>query len=153
MFSKILSAPILIVCFVTLQFVRLSSSFVVRPLTGGVVAGARINDASKGPQRRSGHTPLFGWFDKAFANEDMGAKKSAGLTNGPSAASEVSVNGKPCKAVVGQRISVVARAARADVEYNCNRGECGTCMVRVNGRNVLACQAVVPKGKCKIQTF
>ena len=55
-------------------------------------------------------------------------------------------------AVVGQKIKVVAAAARVKIPYNCNNGDCGTCTVLVNGRKAKACQMTVPKGKCDIQT-
>ena len=55
-------------------------------------------------------------------------------------------------AVVGQKIKVVAAAARVEIPYNCNNGDCGTCTVLVNGRKAKACQMTVPKGKCDIQT-
>ncbi|GMH87101.1 hypothetical protein TrVE_jg10936 [Triparma verrucosa] len=97
--------------------------------------------------------PLFGFFDKAFANEDLGAKQNAGLKNGPKVNDSVTINGKACKnAVVGQKIKVVAAAARVKIPYNCNNGDCGTCTVLVNGRKAKACQMTVPKGKCDIQT-
>jgi len=37
--------------------------------------------------------------------------------------------------------------------YNCQQGDCGTCMVKINGRKAKACQASVPSGKCNIETL
>ena len=71
---------------------------------------------------------------------------------GPKYNEDVTINGKKLKAVVGQKVSQVAASARVKIEYNCRNGDCGTCTVKMNGRNVKACQASVPAGKCNIQT-
>jgi aerobic-type carbon monoxide dehydrogenase small subunit (CoxS/CutS family) len=57
------------------------------------------------------------------------------------------------KAVVGQKVSVVAAAARVKIAYNCKQGDCGTCMITMNGRKVKACQMSIPAGKCAINTI
>ncbi|KAL7463175.1 hypothetical protein ACHAXS_003554 [Conticribra weissflogii] len=135
---------------------------------------------------------------KAFSNdESLGKPKNAGLKNGPKF-SEVTVNGKPVKAVAGQKVSQVMNAARVKVTYSCRKGEnlngsflfrkvlncsnsfrfilpikfllqsnltrdifsfsngfegdCGTCELLMNGRVEKACTAVIPSGKCMIQT-
>jgi len=72
---------------------------------------------------------------------------------GPKANENVSINGKAVPAVVGQKLSVVAAAARVQIPYNCRNGECGTCTVKVNSRKVKACQATVPVGDCRIETL
>lgn len=71
---------------------------------------------------------------------------------GPKNNDNVSINGKPVKAVVGQKVSVVAASARVKIDYNCKNGDCGTCTVKINGRNSKACQATIPSGKCNIVT-
>ena len=38
--------------------------------------------------------PLHGFFDKAFANEDMGKRENAGLKNGPKVNDQVTINGE-----------------------------------------------------------
>mmetsp|Transcript_27164 Transcript_27164/g.32107 ORF Transcript_27164/g.32107 Transcript_27164/m.32107 type:complete len:139 (-) Transcript_27164:274-690(-) len=92
-------------------------------------------------------------FKSAFANDDaIKPAQNAGLSNGPNNNDKVTVNGKPVKAVVGQKISVVASAARAKISYGCKAGSCGTCTVKINGRAARACQSAVPSGKCTIQT-
>uniref|UniRef100_A0A7R9VKD2 2Fe-2S ferredoxin-type domain-containing protein n=1 Tax=Pseudictyota dubia TaxID=2749911 RepID=A0A7R9VKD2_9STRA len=92
-------------------------------------------------------------FSDAFANEDVGEKQNAGLTGGPRTNENVSVNGKAVSAVVGQKVSVVAAAARVKIPYNCRNGDCGTCTVKMNNRKVKACQATIPAGNCRIETI
>lgn len=98
---------------------------------------------------------IFGGLKGAFANDDsLGAAKNAGLSNGPRYNENVSVNGKAVpNVVVDQKISQVCATARAKVPYNCQNGECGTCMVKINGRKAKACVSKVPAGKCAIQTL
>mmetsp|Transcript_14438 Transcript_14438/g.20349 ORF Transcript_14438/g.20349 Transcript_14438/m.20349 type:complete len:136 (+) Transcript_14438:167-574(+) len=104
-------------------------------------------------ERSSTELGMFGGLKKAFANDDnLGKAQNAGLSGGPDYNESVTVNGKPVKAIVGQKVSVVANAARVKISYNCQNGECGTCAIKVNGRKALACQATIPKGKCNIQT-
>ena len=45
---------------------------------------------------------------------------------------------KPVKAIVGQKVAAVAGAARVRISYNCKQGDCGTCMIKMNGRKVKA---------------
>ncbi len=65
----------------------------------------------------------------------------------------VTINGKSVKAIVGQKVSVVANAARVKIKYDCRNGDCGTCMITMNGKKVKACQQVIPSGKCAISTI
>ena len=86
-------------------------------------------------------TQLYGMFDglsKAFANdESLGPAQNAGLKNGPNINENVTVNGKPVPgAVVGQKLTVVAGRVRVKIPVNCQKGDCGTCMVKVNGRKL-----------------
>lgn len=67
--------------------------------------------------------------------------------------SECTINGKPVKAVAGQKVSQVAAAARVKITYSCKKGDCGTCEVMQNGRIVKACQAKINSGKCDIRTL
>jgi len=99
---------------------------------------------------QSTHLDLFG---NAFQNDDsLGKPKNAGLTNGPKV-SEVTVNGKPVKAVAGQKVSQVLAGARVKMTYSCQKGNCGTCEMLMNGRIEKACLAKIPQGKCSIQTY
>ena len=70
-------------------------------------------------------------FGNAFKNDDsLGKPKDAGLTNGPKV-NDVTINGKPVKAVAGQKVSQVLAGARVKMTYSCQKGNCGTCeMVR-----------------------
>ena len=67
--------------------------------------------------------------------------------------SDCTINGKPVKAVAGQKVSQVATAARVKITYSCKKGDCGTCEVMQNGRIVKACQAKINSGKCDIRTL
>jgi len=108
-------------------------------------------------QTRSSKTELsiFGNALKdAFANDDkLGPRKNAGLKNGPKKNEQVTINGKSVNAVVGQKLKVVASSARVKIPYNCNQGDCGTCVVKMNGRKVKACSTNIPSGKVTIQTI
>jgi ferredoxin len=81
---------------------------------------------------------LFGGLKDAFKNDDsLSARQNAGLKNGPNFNEQVTVNGKAVQgAVVGQKLTVVAGRARVKIPVNCQNGECGTCMVKLNGRKV-----------------
>jgi len=93
-------------------------------------------------------------FSDAFANDkSLGKAQNAGLKGGPKMNENVSINGKAVKAVVGQKVSAVANAARVKISYNCKQGDCGTCMVKMNGRKVKACQMTIPASKCNIETL
>ena len=98
---------------------------------------------------------IFGGLKGAFANDDsLGAAKNEGLSNGPKYNENVTVNGKSVpKVVVDQKISQVCASARVKVPYNCQNGDCGTCMVKINGRKSKACVSKVPSGKCAIETL
>lgn len=91
----------------------------------------------------------------AFSNdENLGQRKNEGLSGGPNYNEAVTVNGKSVPgAVVGQKLTVVAGKVRVKVPVNCQKGDCGTCMVSMNGRKVKACQTSLPNGKCNIQTL
>ncbi|VEU35219.1 unnamed protein product [Pseudo-nitzschia multistriata] len=94
-------------------------------------------------------------FKNAFANDDdLGARKNEGLSGGPNYNESVTMNGKAVPGcVVGQKLTVVGGKARVKIPVNCQAGDCGTCVVKMNGRKVKACQTQVPKGKCNIQTL
>ena len=94
-------------------------------------------------------------FKGAFSNDStLGNRKNEGLSGGPNYNENVSVNGKPVQgAVVGQKLTVVAGRARVKIPVNCQKGDCGTCMVTMNGRKVKACQTTLGTGKCTIQTL
>eukprot|EP00536_Pseudo-nitzschia_multiseries_P013958 jgi/Psemu1/213320/e_gw1.636.10.1 len=93
-------------------------------------------------------------FKNAFANDDLGERKNEGLAGGPNYNDSVTMNGKPVPGVVvGQKLTIVGGRARVKIPVNCQAGDCGTCVVKMNGRKVKACQTQVPKGKCNIQTL
>lgn len=85
----------------------------------------------------SSATRLYGWAD-AFKNDSsLGKAPNAGLTNGPNYNENVTVNGKKVPgAVAGQKLTVAAGKVRVRIPVNCQKGDCGTCMVELNGRKV-----------------
>lgn len=87
-------------------------------------------------------------FGKAFANDPNVQKggASAGLSKKPDAVEVSFSNGRTVSAIPGQKLSDVARAAGARIRYDCKNGECGTCTVKLNGRNVRTCVTKLPKG-------
>lgn len=104
------------------------------PLTTSVTAFGPILPS---PNTKS-TTVLHGWLDKAFANDDsLGKPQNVGLTNGPKFNENVTVNGKSVPgAVAGQKLTAVANKVRVKIPVNCQKGDCGTCMVKLNGRQV-----------------
>ena len=98
-------------------------------------------------------TTQLGLFGNAFKNDDsLGKPQNAGLTNGPKI-NEVTINGRAVKAVPGQKVSRVLASARVKMTYSCQKGNCGTCEMLLNGRVEKACCAKIPQGKCNIQTY
>jgi ferredoxin len=98
---------------------------------------------------------MFNKLGDAFKNDDtLGKRKNEGLSGGPEYNEQVTVNGKAVQgAVVGQKLTVVAGRARVKIPVNCQKGDCGTCVVKLNGRKVKACQTPLPKGKAVIDTL
>merc|ERR1740117_2865226 len=90
-------------------------------------------------------TSLNGFFDAAmkgaFGNEELGAKQNAGISGAGPMASAVTINGKKIQGIANQKVSIVAQAARVKINYSCNAGLCGTCRIKMNGKEVRACQA------------
>ena len=75
------------------------------------------SSAFVGPRRVvQGTSTLHGWMDAFKNDESLGKPQNAGLTNGPKYNENVTINGKPVKAVVGQKVSDVAAAARAKIK-------------------------------------
>ena len=106
------------------------------------------------PAAASHSSQLFGLMDAFKNDETLGKPVNAGLTNGPKYNDQVTVNGIAAKnAVVGQKLTVVAGGVRVKIPVNCQKGDCGTCMVKLNGRKVKACQVTLPAGKAVITTL
>lgn len=137
------------------SFVRLAAAAVALAAapSHAFVPGA-IPQTPSSPQT-STSIHIFGGLKGAFANdESLGKAQNAGLSNGPRYNENVTVNGKAVpKVVVDQKISQVCASARVKVPYNCKNGECGTCTVKINGRNAKACVSKVPSGKCAVTTL
>jgi len=97
----------------------------------------------------SSTTRLNGLMDAFKNDETLGKPQNAGLKNGPNYNDNVTINGKPVKgAVVGQKLTVVAGRARVKIPVNCQNGDCGTCMVKFNGRKVRMMRIDVVKLFC-----
>jgi ferredoxin len=64
------------------------------------------------------------------------------------------MNSKAVKGeVVGQNLTVVAGLAHVKIPVNCQKVDCGTCEVNINGRKVKVCQTMLGKGNCVIKTL
>jgi hypothetical protein len=84
-------------------------------------------------------------FGSAFGN-DPNLKKGAAPAGGKPPVEISFSNGRTVNAIAGQKLSDVARAAGAKIQYDCKNGECGTCTVKLNGRSIRTCVAKVPSG-------
>ena len=49
---------------------------------------------------------------------------------------------KTVSAIIGDDISEVALANEVDIPYQCRKGECGTCLINMDGKWVKACQVL-----------
>ncbi len=47
---------------------------------------------------------------------------------------------KTVSAIIGDEISEVALANEVEIPYQCRKGECGTCLINMDGKWVKACQ-------------
>jgi ferredoxin len=125
-------------------------AFVILLVDEGATAFSIQNRTS----RTSTTTQLHGFLDAFKNDESLGPVKNEGLKNGPKYNENVTVNGIAVQgAVVGQKLTVVAGRARVKIPVNCQKGDCGTCMVLLNGRKTKACQATLPSGKAVIKTL
>ena len=94
-------------------------------------------------------TKLYGLMDalnKAMANDpSLPPVKSAGLSKDPTYVTvEFLPSNKKTKAILGQKFRDIANVARVQIPYGCEKGECGTCSVKFNGKIVKACQVALP---------
>ncbi len=97
---------------------------------------------------------MFGGLKGAFSNDgSLGKREDPGIKGGAKFNDQVTFNGKPIRAVPGQKVSQVAAAARVKITYSCKKGDCGTCEIMMNGRMIKACQATIPAGKCDMRTL
>lgn len=92
-------------------------------------------------------------MNKAFANDpNIAPPTNPGLSKTPDPVDvEFLPSNKKVKALPGQKLSLIASAAKVEIKYKCKKGDCGTCTVNFNGNLVKACQtalpSVVPPGK------
>jgi ferredoxin len=138
------------------MFRTIVSFFAIALLAGTTSTAFSVQRSTTSPRQLDTSLGIFGdAFKGAFSNDSsLGTRKNEGLSGGPNYNENVSVNGKPVQgAVVGQKLTVVAGRARVKIPVNCQKGDCGTCMVMMNGRKVKACQTSLGTGKCSIQTL
>jgi len=83
---------------------------------------------------------------KALANdESLGPAENPGLSKKVEPVEvEFLPSGKKVKAFPGQDLKLIARAAKVDIKYSCEKGECGTCTVNFNGKKVKTCVSSLP---------
>lgn len=78
------------------------------------------------------------------------ARSMWGATSKSKPTAAVQIEFLPSKIVTtanpGSSLSEVAEAAGVDIPYKCRKGECGTCMVNMNGKWTKACQTSIPPG-------
>eukprot|EP00636_Phaeomonas_parva_P001821 CAMPEP_0118887958 /NCGR_PEP_ID=MMETSP1163-20130328/25477_1 /TAXON_ID=124430 /ORGANISM="Phaeomonas parva, Strain CCMP2877" /LENGTH=114 /DNA_ID=CAMNT_0006826517 /DNA_START=27 /DNA_END=371 /DNA_ORIENTATION=- len=98
----------------------------------------------------------------ATADAFFGGGKKPSAPQAAPGAKQVEVtwenNGKTVTANQGEPIANVARRAGVKIKYDCKKGRCGSCEVRLNGRaSAKVCQgATIPFGpskKLKIKTM
>jgi ferredoxin len=114
-----------------------------------VVAVSRSAAFFLGRSARATSQLQMGFMDvmnKALANDpNMQPQQNAGLS---SKRQEVEVeffpSGKKVKAIVGQDLPTIAKAAKVEIKYKCKKGDCGTCKVNFEGTIVKACQSSLP---------
>jgi ferredoxin len=89
----------------------------------------------------------------AFKNDDsLAPVQNAGISGKGPMAVDCKINGKVIKGVVAnQRVRDVAAAARVKINYSCEQGSCKTCRIKMNGKQVLACQSKITPKKCDIR--
>ncbi|CAM9217832.1 unnamed protein product, partial [Hapterophycus canaliculatus] len=60
---------------------------------------------------------------------------------------EFTKTGKTVNAVVGTPLSQLCAKSGVKVKYNCKQGQCATCSINIDGRNIKACQGKVPASR------
>jgi ferredoxin len=92
---------------------------------------------SSNPSTTYSSSSLNGWMDAFKNDESLGKAENPGIKGGPKYNEQVTVNGIVVPgAVAGQKLTVVAGRVRVKIPVNCQKGDCGTCMVTLNGRKV-----------------
>ena len=90
-------------------------------------------------------TVQMNWFKNAFSNEDFETKENAGLSKIPDKITATNADtGKTVKVIPNQKLPQAARALGLNVSYNCQNGECGTCVQLVDNKPTKICVARVP---------
>ena len=69
-------------------------------------------------------------------------KLDAGSASSSSIMIEFQPANKTVSAIIGDDISEVALVNEVEIPYQCRKGECGTCLINMDGKWVKACQVV-----------
>jgi len=92
-------------------------------------------------------TPRMGLFDAlkgAFENDDS-LQPQKGYADGKNKVMvTIQPGNKKIECVAGQSLKDITRQARCKIEYNCSRGECGTCEILVDGKRTRTCVSRLP---------
>jgi ferredoxin len=130
-------------------------SLLVASIDTTAAFGVVVPSSSTRPAPSATRLNFFKGLGDAFKSDDsLGKAPDAGLKGGPKFNENVTVNGKSVPgAVAGQKLTAVANKVRVKIPVNCQAGDCGTCMVKLNGRKVKACQVGLPAGKANIETL
>lgn len=85
-------------------------------------------------------------FKNALANDpSLPPQQNPGLSRDKEPIEVVFLPSKrKVKAYLGQNIGMIAKAAKVDIKYKCKKGECATCTVMFNGKEVKACISALP---------
>ena len=136
---------------IAILVLSLLAASIDRTVAFGVVAPS----SSTRPAVSATSLHFFKGLGDAFKSDDsLGKAPDAGLKGGPKFNEAVTVNGKQVPgAVAGQKLTAVANKVRVKIPVDCQSGDCGTCMVKLNGRKVKACQTGLPTGKANIETL
>ena len=93
--------------------------------------------------RTTVHMGFMDGLNKAFANEVIDTPPKGGLSKAAAKGIPVDICGAKIQAIKGQKLKDLVRASRAPIRFNCERGDCGSCVSMVNGKKVPVCRMSV----------
>ncbi|CAB1117693.1 unnamed protein product [Ectocarpus sp. CCAP 1310/34] len=74
-------------------------------------------------------------------------RRHKGAVNMANVVVEFTNSKKTVNAVVGSPLSQLCAKNGIKVKYSCKQGDCATCSINIDGRNVKACQGRVPASR------
>lgn len=94
---------------------------------------------------------LADMLKNAMANDpNLPPAQNAGLSSSKTPVEvEFFPSGIKVKAYLGQDIKQIAKAAKVQIPYKCQKGDCGTCKINFEGSIVKACQSSLPSSSKK----